>query len=267
LDWVELVPENYIERGGSVRRALVEIQERLPVVFHSTVISIGSTDPIDWVLLAKIKNLAQGMKARWITDHISYSSVSGFQLLELLPLPFNERAIRHVVERIKQVQDFFDIPFGLENPSYYTVMPGSEMTEAEFIREVVGRSQCGLLLDVNNIYVNCFNHSETPLQTAIEYLDTLPLDRVMEVHVAGHREMSLAGKKKLLDNHGASVSAPVQWILRELHQRKKVQSLLLEREQNVPALDELLEEVSNLWTIRETPLEQRHDSNGEVCRW
>jgi len=133
-------------------------------------------------------------------------------------------------------------------------MPGSDMTEPEFIKEIVSRSQCGLLLDVNNIYVNCFNHSETPLQDALEYLDIVPLDRLMEVHIAGHTTLPGAGQSKLLDNHGAPVSPPVQWILRQLHQRKGVSTLLLEREQNVPTLDEILEEVSELWAMRSTPL-------------
>jgi len=247
LDWVELVPENFMGRGGKIRRALSPILEAVPVSFHSVSLSIGSVDPLNWEFLSQLREFARNAGVRWVTDHLSYSSVNGVQLNDLLPLPFTKNAVHYVAERIRQVQDYLGVPFGLENPSYYKVMPGAEMPEAEFLSEVLRLSDCRLLLDVNNVYVNCFNHSEDPQRAARRYLREIPLDRITEVHVAGHKPIELGGQIKLLDTHGASVSEPVLGLLRELHQLLPVKTLLLERESQVPPLDSILEEVSGIW--------------------
>lgn len=259
LDWVEVIPENFMGRGGFSRRALLKVAEQIPMAFHGVSLSIGSVDELDWDYLSQVKKLAGEVGARWFTDHVSYSSVNGVQVHDLLPLPFTGEAIRHVVARVKQVQDFLGIPFGLENPSYYAIMPGSEMSEVEFISEILEQADCGLLLDVNNVYVNSFNHSgmldqvrregasETAMQAARVYLSQIPWQRVIEVHVAGHREFELAGQIKLLDTHGATVPDCVRSLLEEFHQKMPVKTLLLERENNIPPLDEILEEIESIW--------------------
>jgi uncharacterized protein (UPF0276 family) len=247
LDWVELVPENFMERDGEFRRALSLIAEAYPITLHSVSISIGSIDPLDWEFLGKVKTLVDFVKPKWVTDHISYSSVNGFQFNDLIPLPFSRAAARHVAERAKQVQDFLGVPFGLENPSYYKVMPGAEMSEAEFISEIVAASGCRMLLDVNNVYVNAYNHTNTPLESAREYLRHLPLNNVVEVHLAGHDPMELAGRPMLLDTHGAPVPQPVRALLKELNQLMPVETILLEREGNIPPLVEIIAEVAAIW--------------------
>jgi uncharacterized protein (UPF0276 family) len=251
LNWGEIVPENFMGRGGDSRRALLEVAQYIPISVHGVCLSLGSVDPLNWDYLSQLKILIQETKAFCATDHLSYSSAQGVEFHHLLPLPFNEETVQYVVERIKRVQDFLEVPFGIENPSYYQVMPESEMTEAQFISEVLEQSNCFLLLDVNNVYVNCYNHSagEDSLSAAIRYLHELPLERVQEVHVAGHGKIILNDQAKLLDTHGAPVPSVVQALLRELHRMQPVTHLLLEREQNIPPLNDILEEVSGLWKM------------------
>lgn len=254
LDWVELIPENYVGRGGEIRRALFKIRESFPIVLHGVGLSIGSVDPLNWDYLSMVKSLIQDTGALWFSDHISYSSVNGIQFHNLLPMPFTLKAARHIAERLNQVRDYFGVPIGLENPSYYAVMPGSEMSEAEFVSEVIRLSDAWLLLDVNNVFVNCWNHCkeniaepENVIQAAIRYFSEIPIGRVLEVHIAGHEKIDLEGQEKLLDTHGAHVNSQVQFLLEELNLLRPVPSLLLEREQNVPPFSEVIQEVNSLW--------------------
>jgi uncharacterized protein (UPF0276 family) len=238
-------------RGGSVRRALLSIAEKLPIAFHCVSLSIGSVDPLNWELLSEVKELAVELRAQWITDHVSYSSVNGYYFHDLLPLPFRKEAAHYVAERAKAVQDFFCIPFGLENPSYYKLMPGSEMSEGEFISEILNKSDCRFLLDVNNVYVNSFNHFDNPMESARQFLRSVPLEKVMEVHVAGHARTDCKPNQvwqpELLDNHGAAVSAPVRQLLLELNEFHPIKTLLLERENNLPPLDDIVSEVADIF--------------------
>jgi hypothetical protein len=170
-----------------------------------------------------------------MTDHLCYSSVFGAQFHDLLPLPFSREAIRHVVPRIRQIQDFLEMPFAVENVSYYAPAGPSEMTEWEFLSEVADRADCSLLLDVNNIYVNSVNHRFDPL----EYLKNVPLDRVIHLHIAGH--MKYEGF--LLDNHGAAIIDPVWDLLRFVTPNIKNAAVIIERDNDVPPVEESVREV------------------------
>ena len=257
LGWVEIVPENFMGRGGHSRRALLEIAERVSVSLHGVSLSIGGSDPLSSDYLSQLGNLARDTRARWVTDHLCFSSHGGAQFQNLLPLPFTREAVRHVVSRVKEVQSYLGIPFGLENPSYYLQMPGAEMTEAQFFTEILEQSDCQMLLDVNNVYLNSYNHVQTEgnrVQAALaasrKFLRQLPLERMIEVHVAGYEERYLDDaetKPMLLDSHGTPVSDPVKVLLQDLHELRPIKTLLLERESNVPTLDEIVREAAGLW--------------------
>ena len=257
LSWVEIVPENFMGRSGNSRRALLEVAERVSVALHGVSLSVGGSDPLSSDYLSQLGSLARDTRARWVTDHLCFSSHGGAQFQNLLPLPFTREAVRHVVNRVKEVQSYLGIPFGLENPSYYLEMPGAEMTEAQFFSEILEQSDCQMLLDINNVYVNCYNHIQTDgnrVQAALEasrnFLRQLPLERMIEVHVAGHEERFLdeaESKPMLLDSHGAPVSDPVRGLLQELQELRPIKTLLLERESNVPTLDEIVGEAVGLW--------------------
>lgn len=271
LKWIEVMPENFLARseggtgargghlrGGITERALRGIAEAIPVALHGVSLSVGGADPLDQEYLAALAKMARELRARWVSDHLCYSSAGGVQLHNLLPLPLTRKALRHVVARVKRVQTRLSVPFALENASYYGELVGSEVGEAEFLSEVVARTGCGLILDINNVYVNCFNRaargggavralSAHALEAGREFLRGLPLDRVIEVHIAGHKQIKLGGKPALLDTHGAAVIEPVRELLRELNRLQSVGTLLLEREQELPPLDEILGELDGLW--------------------
>ena len=164
VDWFEIISENYMDSAGRPRYVLEQIAERYPVVMHGVSLSIGSTDPLDFEYLAKLKRLAQAVHPRWISDHLCWTGVLGVNAHDLLPIPLNEQTLRHVVERIRTVQDFLERPIVLENPSSYVTFAGSTMSEWEFLTRMAAEADCGLLLDVNNVYVSSFNHDFDPVE-------------------------------------------------------------------------------------------------------
>ncbi len=250
VDFVEIVVENFLGFGGPARAALEAMAAQRPVVMHGLGLSIGSPDPLDLAYVDALNQLAADTGARWTTDHLSYSSAFGVEYHDLLPLPFTEAAVEHVVRRVELVQARLDVPFALENPSYYLahpVAPGQGgMTEAEFVRRVVTEANCGLLLDVNNVYVNAHNHGYDPRA----FIDTMPLDRVIQLHVAGHvraRELGpdtaalveSTGDDLLIDTHGAPIADPVFDLLAYTLERTGPVSVLLERDHAIPSYDDL----------------------------
>ncbi len=258
IRWLEVMPENFIGRGGTVRRALLFLASKFPIAFHSVSLSLGSTDPLDRELLKEVKLLARETGAKWVTDHLSFASVGGAQFHNLLPMPFTQKSAKFFANRISQAQDILELPLGFENPSYYIRLPAppgeTEISEAEFISAVLEKSETFLLLDINNVFVNSVNHSgwkggsfEPALKCAREFLDSIPLDRIREVHIAGHEETDVRGKPLLLDNHGASVRREVRALLKYLNEKQKISTLLLEREMNIPPLDDVLSEAHLLW--------------------
>ncbi len=204
VDWFEALSENYLDTGGRPRFVLDKVAERYPVVLHGVSMSIGGTDPLDFDYLRKLKSLATSVRARWISDHLCWTGVSGRNVHDLLPMPYNEEALRHTAARVRTVSEFLETPLVLENPSTYLGFSSSDMTEWDFIAALGEEADCGLLLDVNNVYVSSFNHGFDPNQ----YIDAIPADRVTQIHLAGHTNHGT----HIVDTHNDFVIDPV-WSL------------------------------------------------------
>ncbi len=207
VDWFEVISENFMDSQGWPRHVLDRIAARYPVVLHGVSMSIGSTDPLDLDYLARLRRLADGIGAVWVSDHICWTGVAGINSHDLLPIPFTEEALAHVVARIRVVQDVLERPLVLENPSTYLEYTASVMPEWEFVSRVAEEADCGLLLDVNNVYVSASNHDLDPE----EYVRSLPHERVVQLHLAGHTTF----ETHLVDTHDGPVSDPV-WALFDL---------------------------------------------------
>ena len=226
VDWFEILSENFMHTGGRPMRILDRVAERYPIVMHGVSMNIGSVDPMDMEYLGELKALQRRCGARFFSDHLCWTGVSGINLLDLLPLPYTEEAVRHLVPRILQVQDFMEQPMVLENPSTYLEFAQSAMTEWEFLDALVKETGCGLLIDVNNIYVCSQNHGFDPE----EYLGAVPWGNVVQFHLAGHTRY----QTHLLDTHDDHVCDEV-WKLYELaHRLSGGRSTLLEWDANIP---------------------------------
>jgi hypothetical protein len=201
VDWFEVIPENVMDSHGRPRHVLERIAARYPVVLHGLSLSIGSTDPLDFDYLARLKQIAAEVQAVWCSDHVCWTAVGGVNTHELVPIPFTEESLAHVVERIRLAQDFLERPLVLENPSSYVDFTDSTMQEAEFLARMAEQADCGLLLDVNNVYVSSVNHEFD----AAEYLRALPHARVVQMHLAGHHDVGT----HIVDTHDRPVADPV----------------------------------------------------------
>jgi uncharacterized protein (UPF0276 family) len=237
VDFMEVAPENWIGVGGRFGKQFRALAQRYPILFHGLSLDVGGPDPIDVDLVRSIRDLMTELDVPLYSEHLTYCAADG-HLYDLLPIPFTEEAVRYVVARIEQVQDIIGQPLVLENASYYA-QPHLDLSEAEFINAVLDESGCELLLDVNNIYVNSINHRYDPL----EFLDSLPLDRARYIHVAGHYDEAEDLK---VDTHGADVIDPVWQLLAEAYKRVGPLPTLLERDFNLPPLQELLQEVGQI---------------------
>lgn len=235
VDWLEVLSDNYLHTRGRPLVFLERIAERYPLALHGVGLSIGSTDPLDRAYLGELKALRDRVQARWVSDHLCWTGVSGRFGHDLYPLPFTEEALRHVAQRVRQVQDFLGAPLVLENPSTYLEFHGATLGEAEFIAALLAESGAGLLLDVNNLYVNAHNHGFD----AHRYLRQLPLERVVQLHVAGHSRA--AGY--LADTHGSPVASDVWQLLEEAVRLGARAPLLLEWDADIPAFGELEREL------------------------
>ena len=232
----EVSPENYLGRGGYYPAALEQIAERYPIVTHGLTLSIGAVDEPDPGYLGALKKELERLNPPWHSDHLCFSSAGNRVLHELLPLQFSQENVRRVAERAKSLAGFLERPFALENITYY-VHPGQpEMPELEFLNRVLDASDAQLLLDVNNVYVNARNHGFDPRA----FIAGLPLDRVAEIHVAGHQTLETG---MLLDTHGEPVADPVLELLEWTIERAGNVPVLLERDNHVPELAELLAEL------------------------
>ena len=239
---MEVAPENWIGVGGRFNRQFRALAERYPVALHGLSLDIGGPDPIDTDLVRSVKSLIDEIGAPLYSEHLTYCAAQG-HLYDLLPIPFTEEAVHYVAGRVRQVQDILEQPLVLENASYYA-QPHADMNEAEFVQAVLSESDSGLLLDVNNIYVNSINHCYDPL----EFLDALPLERVRYIHVAGHYDEAPDLK---VDTHGADVIDPVWALLAEAYQRLGPVPTLLERDFNIPPLAELLQEIEQVRRLQD----------------
>ena len=235
IDWFEVLTENYLVPGGKPLYYLDRIRERYPLVMHGVSMSIGGSDPLDMTYLQQVKELARHIDARWISDHFCWTGLDGVNAHDLLPIPYTEEAVRHVVARVKQVQDFLGQRILLENASSYITYNADSMTEWEFLSAVAEEADCLLLLDVNNIYVSAKNHEFDPL----EYLDNVPVERVQQHHLAGYSDYT----DYYIDTHDAEVTEGVWELYRETVKRFGNVSTMIERDDNVPELDVLLGEL------------------------
>jgi uncharacterized protein (UPF0276 family) len=230
VDWFEILSENYMQTAGRPLQYLEAIAERYPVVMHGVSLSIGSTDPLDRAYLTELRALRDRVGARWVSDHLCWTGVGGKNTHDLLPLPYTEEALRHVVERVRAVQDFLGAPLALENPSTYVEYTGSTMKEWEFVARLAEEADCALLLDVNNVFVSAQNHGFDPQ----EYLAAVPIDRVVQFHVAGHTDHGT----HIIDSHIGPVTEAVWRLLGDAYARAGGASVLLEWDAEIPAFDE-----------------------------
>jgi len=228
--WLEATTENYFglsgQNGGRPLRVLEKLRERFPIVLHGVSLSIGSIDPLSIDYLRAVKSLKERIQPAWVSDHLCWTGVNGQNLHDLLPLPFTRETVDHLVARIDQVQNFLGAPMLFENVSSYLTFTHSEMTEWEFLSEISRRSGCGLLLDLNNVYVSSVNHGFNPL----DYLNGIAVDRVGQFHLAGHS----VSHGVLIDTHDQPISEPVWTLYRAALARFGAVSTLIERDANIP---------------------------------
>ncbi len=234
MDWFEAISENFMDSGGRPLSILEKVRGRYPVALHGTSLSIGSADPLRPEYLKRLKALVDRIEPFIVSDHLCWSSVQGEELHDLLPLPMTEEAVKHVVERVKKVQDYLGRQILLENVSTYVTYQHSAMAEWEFLREIAERSGCGILLDLNNIYVNAFNHKFD----AKEYLRNIPAEKVGQFHLAGHTDMG----KFLFDTHTGQIIDPVWDLYREALKLYGKVPTLIEWDEAIPEWAVLAEE-------------------------
>lgn len=235
VDFLEIAPENWMRVGGRLGRLFRELTERHPFVAHGLSLSLGSQDPLDTDFIIELRAFIEDHGILGYSEHLSYCSDQG-HLYDLMPIPFTEEAVRHVASRIRQTQDILGRRMAIENVSYYAI-PGQSMDEADFVRAVLEEADCGLLLDVNNVYVNSVNHR----YDARDFIARMPQERIVGLHVAGHYVES---EDLLIDTHGAPMVDPVWTLLDEVYAKRGVLPTLLERDFNIPPLDELLLEAA-----------------------
>jgi uncharacterized protein (UPF0276 family) len=257
LDFVEISPENYMKRGGRFPAALAWIAERYPVVTHGLTMSLGGTDPLDEAYLRDLAGMLRAVGTPWHSDHLCFGAVGGRALHDLLPIALKRSSVPRVADRVRRARDVLGVPLAIENVSFYWHPGRAQMSEAEFVASVCEAADCGWLFDVNNAFVNATNFG---IEIA-EWLRAAPLDRVVQIHVAGHEWFDLGdeglGDARLpneaggvaIDTHGADVPDPVLALLEHVLARTGPVPVLLERDQNVPNLDSLLVEVGRIRAI------------------
>jgi len=242
LQFVELHPENYVQRGGRFRVLLERARARWPILTHGLSLGFGAVEPAEPQYVAQLKRFLAEVNAPWHSEHLCFSSADGVMLHDLLPLPFTRAAVRVAVERIRELRDALERPIAVENISYYAHAGTPELDEADFMLEVLERSDALLLLDVNNIYVNSKNHG----LDAQRFLSRMPAERVVQIHIAGH---SVRPDGTLIDTHGAAVRDEVYALLEDALRRVGRVPVLLERDQSFPDFAELSAEVVRLHAL------------------
>ena len=241
VDFLEIVPENWMRVGGRSGRLFRQVAERFPIVAHGLSLSLGSQDPLDTEFIKGLRQFMEDHQILGYSEHLSYCSDQG-HLYDLMPIPFTEEAVRHVAARIRMTQDILGRRMAIENVSYYAA-PGKAMDEADFVHAVLEEADCSLLLDVNNVYVNSVNHG----YDASAFIAKMPTSRIIGLHVAGHYKEA---EDFLIDTHGAPMVDPVWALLDEVYVMMGVKPTLLERDFNIPPLDELLLEVDQIREVQ-----------------
>lgn len=235
VDWFEVTSENFMVQGGKPLHYLNAIRERYPIVMHGVSLSIGSTDPLDKKYLQRLKALAKNIEPAWVSDHLCWTGVDGINSHDLLPLPYNDEAIAHVVSRIQHVQEFLGREILIENLSSYVEFKQSEMSEWEFVSQVSKQSGCRLLLDVNNVYVSARNHGFEPM----DYIRGLPSEKIWQIHLAGHSDHG----EIVIDTHDHDVPNTVWDLYENTISLHGAISTMIERDDHIPPLPELLKEL------------------------
>jgi uncharacterized protein (UPF0276 family) len=234
VEWFEILSENYMQTAGRPLYFLDAIAERYPIAMHGVSLNIGSTDPLNREYLTELRALRDRTRAKWVSDHLCWTGVAGKNTHDLLPVPYTEEALRHIVTRVREVQDFLGGPLALENPSTYVehaATPGRPvMKEWEFLARLADEADCALLLDVNNVYVSAYNHGHDPA----DYLSAVPFDRVVQFHVAGHTNHGT----HIIDSHIGPVIDDVWRLLGDAHLRAGGASGLLEWDAEIPSFEE-----------------------------
>ena len=243
VDWFEVLSENFMDTGGRPLHVLDQITERYPVALHGVSLSIGSTDPLDREYLRKLKALAARTRARWVSDHLCWTGVLGRNVHDLLPMPYTEEALRHTVARVKVVSEVLERPLVLENPSSYVEFAASTMTEWEFLSRLAEEADCGLLLDVNNVYVSSFNHGFDPRV----YVDNVPADRVVQYHLAGHTHHGT----HIVDTHSDHAIQEVWDLYGRSCRRTGNVATLYEWDENIPEFEVMHAEALKAGAFRE----------------
>jgi len=246
VDWFEIISENYMDTDGRPKRHLAEIKERYPIVMHGVSLSIGTVDPLNSDYLRQLKKLMDWVNPAWISDHLCWTGVAHRHVHDLLPVPYTEASLKYIVKRIAQVQDFLGRPIALENPSTYLEFNSSSMPEAEFMARMVEESGCWLLLDVNNVYVSCYNHRLDPKS----YIDSMPLNRVVQVHLAGHENHDT----HMIDTHNGPVIDDVWQLYRYVvNQCQHLPNTMIEWDDDIPEFPVLYAELEKAKRIAASP--------------
>ncbi len=243
VDWFEIISENFMDTEGRPMRVLEQVRRDYPVVMHGVAMSIGSTDPLDWDYLKRLKALADRIDVAWMGDHVCWTGVGSHNGHDLYPVPYTEASLRHVVERIKTIQDFLGRPLVMENPSTYLTFSSDEMPEIEWIGRMAEDADCALLLDVNNVYVTCRNHGLDPMA----YLEQVPWDRVVQNHLAGHTDNGT----HCVDTHDDHVCDAVWALYGWVQQRTGGVATLIEWDGDLPEWDLLQAEADKARPYRE----------------
>lgn len=243
LDWFEILSENYLVPGGKPLYYLDKIRQHYPIVMHGVSLSLGSSDPLDIEYLKQLKALATRVEPAWISDHLCWTGVNGLNAHDLLPVPYTCQTIDHIVSRIQQIQEFLGRALLIENVSSYLTFKQSEMTEWDFLVEIMRKSGCYILLDVNNIFVSSVNHQFNPM----DYINAMPAERVAQIHLAGHSNHG----DYIIDTHDAPVIQPVWDLYAATIKRLGRVSTMIERDDNMPPLEELLAEINYAKRISE----------------
>jgi len=241
IDWLEALTENYLVPGGKPLHYLRRLSERYPITLHGVSLSIGGSDALDRDYLRRVRALAKDIDARWISDHLCWTGVDGLNLHDLMPIPFTGEALRHIAARIREVQDFLGRRILIENVSSYLSYREDEITEWQFLSELAREADCLLLLDINNVYVSSVNHGFD----ALEYLRGVPAERVQQFHLAGHSNLGT----HLIDTHDAPIAEPVWRLYAAAIARFGTASPMIERDDNIPPLTELLDELTKARNI------------------
>jgi uncharacterized protein (UPF0276 family) len=251
IGFFEISPENYMRRGGFFPAALDRVRARFPLLSHGLTMSLGGVDPLGDEYMRELRAFVRRMAPPFHSDHLCFCGTGGRLVHELLPVPFTPRAAMHMSARIREAQDRLETAVAVENITHYAIPGRALMDEAAFIGEVLDRSGAGLVLDVNNVFVNAKNSGFA----ALEFLERMPLDRVVEIHIAGHERVG--EHDVVVDTHGAPVIAPVFDLLGWVIERTGPVPVLLERDNNVPSLGELLAELGAVRCVYDAALARR----------